>query len=400
MKKGWEYSTIGDLCDKMNGLWKGKIGPFVNVGVIRNANFTKSFTLSFDNIEYLDVEAKQYKTRKLQKGDLIVEKSGGSEKQPVGRTVLFDREDGEYSFSNFTSVLRIKNRDVISPEFLYKYILFVYLRGDTRKMQKATTGIHNIEFDKFLSILVPKLPLSEQQSIVSYLDSAFAKIDAMKANAEKALNEAKALFQASIKDMLEPKEGWEEKSLEEITKKISDGSHNPPAGVAFSEYEMLSSKNVRNDYFDFENPRFLSKEDFDKENKRTNIEKGDVLLTIVGASLGDCCVYNFEKKIVFQRSVSVIKPIYDIISSRFLMYTLQHNYDSIRNESNGAAQKGIYLKQLAAYKVFIPSISEQKAIVAALDAIKVKVGRLQANYDKICQECSALKQAILRQVFE
>ena len=191
MKKGWEYSTIGDLCDKMNGLWKGKVGPFVNVGVIRNANFTKAFTLSFDNIEYLDVEAKQYKTRKLQKGDLIVEKSGGSEKQPVGRTVLFDKEDGEYSFSNFTSVLRIKDRNIITPEFLYKYILFAYLRGDTRKMQKATTGIHNIEFDKFLAIPVPNLPLSEQQSIVDYLDSAFAKIDAMKANAEKALNEAK-----------------------------------------------------------------------------------------------------------------------------------------------------------------------------------------------------------------
>ena len=55
------------------------------------------------------------------------------------------------------------------------------------------------------------LPLSEQQRIVDYLDSAFAKIDAMKANAEKALNEAKALFQASLKEMLEPKEGWEEK---------------------------------------------------------------------------------------------------------------------------------------------------------------------------------------------
>ena len=211
MKEGWDYSTIGDLCDKMNGLWKGKTGPFVNVGVIRNANFTKSFTLSFDNIEYLDVEAKQYKTRKLVKGDLIVEKSGGSEKQPVGRTVLFDKEEGEYSFSNFTSVLRIKDRNIITPEFLYKYILFVYLRGDTRKMQKATTGIHNIEFDKFLAIPVPKIPISEQQSIVDYLDSAFAKIDAMKANAEKALNEAKALFQSSLKKMLEPKEGWEEK---------------------------------------------------------------------------------------------------------------------------------------------------------------------------------------------
>ena len=61
---------------------------------------------------------------------------------------------------------------------------------------------------------IPVPPLSEQQRIVDYLDSAFAKIDAMKANAEKALNEAKALFQASLKEMLEPKEGWEEDTLQ------------------------------------------------------------------------------------------------------------------------------------------------------------------------------------------
>ncbi len=243
-------------------------------------------------------------------------------------------------------------------------------------------------------------PLPEQQSIVDYLDAAFAKIDAMKANAEKALNEAKAHFQASLKEMLEPKEGWKEKTLKEITTKISDGSHNPPVGLDFSEYEMLSSKNIRNDYFNFENPRFLSKENFEKEDKRTNLEKGDVLLTIVGAGLGDCCVYNFEKKIVFQRSVSVIKPSYDKITSRFLMYTLQHNYKCIRNESNGAAQKGIYLKQLAAYKVIIPHLSEQQTIVNTLDSIKSKVDHLQENFYKISQECDAMKQAILRQVFE
>ena len=62
--------------------------------------------------------------------------------------------------------------------------------------------------------------IKEQQSIVDYLDSAFAKIDAMKANAEKSLNEAKALFQASLKEMLEPKEGWEEKTLPEISENL------------------------------------------------------------------------------------------------------------------------------------------------------------------------------------
>ena len=128
MKEGWTYKKLGEVCDTINGLWKGKKPPFVNVGVIRNANFTKDFTLRFDNIEYLDVEERQYSKRKLQKGDLIVEKSGGSEKQPVGRAVLFDRENGEYSFSNFTSVLRVKDKNTLLSEFLYKFLLFIYKR--------------------------------------------------------------------------------------------------------------------------------------------------------------------------------------------------------------------------------------------------------------------------------
>ena len=220
MKEGWSYKKLGEVCDTINGLWKGKKPPFVNVGVIRNANFTKDFTLRFDNIEYLDVEERQYSKRKLQKGDLIVEKSGGSEKQPVGRAVLFDRENGEFSFSNFTSVLRIKDKNTLLSEFLYKYLLFIYKRGDTSTMQKATTGIHNIEFEKYLNIDVPCIPLAEQRSIVARLDAAFSHIDALKANAEKQLNEARKLFQAELTECLKPKEGWEEKTLPKLSENL------------------------------------------------------------------------------------------------------------------------------------------------------------------------------------
>ena len=376
MKEGWEYSTIGDLCDKMNGLWKGKIGPFVNVGVIRNANFTKSFTLSFDNIEYLDVEAKQYKTRKLQRGDLIVEKSGGSEKQPVGRTVLFDKEEGEYSFSNFTSVLRIKDRDVISPEFLYKYILFVYLRGDTRKMQKATTGIHNIEFDKFLSISVPKISLSEQQSIVDYLDSAFAKIDAMKANAEKALNEAKALFQASLKEMLEPKEGWEEKTIEHFAR-IVHGKNQKEVLDSNGSYPIYGSGGNIMGYAN----AYLC-------------EAGTTILGRKGTI--DNPLFIDERFWNVDTAFGIIAK--DNCNKKYLYY-------SIKKVDWAKLNTGTTLPSLTQNVVYnvamcAPPLSEQQSIVATLDSLKSKVDRLQTNYDKISQECDALKQALLRQVFE
>ena len=401
MKEGWEYSTIGDLCNKINGLWKGKKGPFVNVGVIRNANFTKTFNLSFDNIEYLDVEAKQYETRKLQKGDLIVEKSGGSEKQPVGRTVLFDKEDGEYSFSNFTSVLRIKDKSIITPEFLYKYILFVYLRGDTRKMQKATTGIHNIEFDKFLSIPVPIISLSEQQFIIDYLDSAFAKIDAMKANAEKALNEAKALFQASLKEMLEPKEGWEEKKLGEICSDIRYGTSTP--SHENGEYKYLRMNNITNDGFlDVSHYKTISLPP--KELEKCLVKKGDIIFNRTNSRelVGKSCVFTEDENMVIAGYLIRIR-LKDGFEPQFITYSmnLQRSLGLFQHLIVGAVhQANISANNIQKVIINYPLLSEQQSIVTSLDSLKSKVDCLQANYDKISQECDALKQAILRQVFE
>ena len=236
----------------------------------------------------LDVEEKQYASRKLQLGDLIVEKSGGSEKQPVGRAVLFQEKEGEYSFSNFTSVLRVKDNHEITPEFLYKYILHVYLRGDTRKMQKATTGIHNIEFDKYLAINIPIPPLSEQKEIVEYLDSSFAKIDQLKANAAKNLEEAKALFQSALKDALEPKEGWEEKKLQDICQ-IKGGKRLPKGYVLSSE--LMSHRYItvadftKNGTVVPSTVKYISDEVY-KTIQRYTITSDDVYVTIVGSTVG------------------------------------------------------------------------------------------------------------------
>ncbi|KDS12559.1 restriction endonuclease subunit S [Bacteroides ovatus] len=151
---GWCTTTLKDLCENINGLWKGKQEPFVHVGVIRNANFTKDFKLDYSNIEYIDVEQRTFSKRHLMNGDLIVEKSGGSDNNPVGRTILYEGESGVFSFSNFTMVLRIKHSNTILSKFLYYYILAIYQKGAMRLMQTQTTGLHNLILDNFLSIPV------------------------------------------------------------------------------------------------------------------------------------------------------------------------------------------------------------------------------------------------------
>lgn len=70
--------------------------------------------------------------------------------------------------------------------------------------------------------------------------------------------------------------------LGDVCIQITDGSHNPPMGIEKSNHLMLSSKNIDDDRITFNDPRYLSQQDFEAENKRTNIEPGDLLMTIVG----------------------------------------------------------------------------------------------------------------------
>lgn len=394
MKKGWTYKKLGEVCNKLNGLWKGKKPPYVKVGVIRNANFTKDFSLNFDNIEYLDVEKRQFENRKLQQGDLIVEKSGGSEKQPVGRAVLFNKEEGEYSFSNFTSVLRIKDKSQFQSDFLYKYLLFIYQRGDTKKMQNATTGIHNIEFEKYLDINIPYIPLSEQQQIVSRLDAAFAHIDELKANAEKQLNEARKIFQNALTKAMEPKEGWEEKKLGEVCV-FSQGIQVDvnlqteicsPGKVRFLRIIDVTQGNVP--------PRYI-----DDPGERYYLRADEIAMVRYG-TVGFVC-YGFEGVIANNLFKISIKDK-SKLQNNYLQYFLKSDLfqSHIRKGVGGAALPAIKFGDIKHIILGVPPLSEQQAIVSRLDALNAHVKELEEVLNKTITECDALKQALLRKVFE
>lgn len=192
------------------------------------------------------------------------------------------------------------------------------------------------------------------------------------------------------------KEGWKLVKLGDICYKISDGSHNPPKGVDMSQYIMLSSQNIKNGSLDFTSVRYLSPSAFEIENKRTNIKRGDVLLTIVGTIGRSCVVETDEKNITFQRSVAILKPKEDL-NSYFLMY-LFWGYNEVMNKmAHGAAQKGLYLKQLSSLQIPLPPLSEQQSIVAHLDASFAEIDALKAKAAEEVANAKAMFDAALRE---
>ena len=182
LPEGWVITSISEMCENINGLWKGKKEPFVKVGVIRNANFTKDFKLDYSKIEYIDVEERAFKKRHLLNGDLIVEKSCGSDNNPVGRAILYEGKDAIFSFSNFTMVLRIHYKDVLSYKYLYYYIMDKYQKGEMRLMQTQTTGLHNLILDKYLDIPLCLPPYQEQQRIINKIEEIFGVLDLIMEN--------------------------------------------------------------------------------------------------------------------------------------------------------------------------------------------------------------------------
>ena len=180
LPNGWTLASMESFCTTINGLWKGDKEPLINVGVIRNANFTKDFSLDYSKIEYINIEERSFSKRNLEDGDIIVEKSGGSDNFPVGRSILYRGESGKYSFSNFTMSLRIKDKSHIIPEYLFYALQSMYRRGDMRQMQTQTTGLHNLLTDVFMSAQIPIPPSNEQKRIVTAIESHFQTLDSVR----------------------------------------------------------------------------------------------------------------------------------------------------------------------------------------------------------------------------
>ena len=199
--------------------------------------------------------------------------------------------------------------------------------------------------------------IEEQRVLVDKLWAAYR----LKESYKKLLAATQEMVKSQFIEMF-TNNNFEMVPLGDLCDKISDGSHNPPKGIENSKYLMISSKNVFKDHLDLTDVRYLTEEDFEVENKRTNVKANDVLLTIVGTIGRTYLVKGDEGNLVMQRSVAVLTPN-SRVTPLFLMFYL-HSDKNLEKEGRGNAQKGIYLKQLSQYEIKVPSIDLQKQFEA------------------------------------
>lgn len=240
--------------------------------------------------------------------------------------------------------------------------------------------------------LVPQDPNDEPTSVL---------LERIRAEKERLIKEGKIkrskklATDDKIEAPFEIPESWEWVRLKTITSKIVDGDHNPPSGQSNDTgFYMLSSKNIIHDSVEeLDDVRFLSYNDWKKCNERTNLMKGDVLLTTV-ATLGRSCVYEKDVPYCFQRSVSIISTY---INNYFLKYCFDSPYyqSLIDDKATGTAQRGFYINQLEESVIPVPPFSEQQRISSEIERWLAVIDELESNEDDLLKAIEQAKSKIL-----
>ena len=156
--------------DKITGEWGDEDDVGLGVQVLRTTNFTNAGRISYEKVVKRKITNSLIEKKKLLPGDIIIEKSGGSPNQPVGRVVFFDNNNDLFLCNNFTAILRPSEQLV--PKYLFYDLFYKHLSQVTLKYQNKTTGIINLQLDRYLDVKINVPSFDKQKQIVQNLDTA------------------------------------------------------------------------------------------------------------------------------------------------------------------------------------------------------------------------------------
>ena len=349
----------------INGEWGNEdSGNGEATAVIRTSNFLNSGRLNLDNIVCRDIDKNKNSDKILRTGDIIIEKSGGSPNQPVGRVVYFDVTDQDYFTNNFTSILRVK------PGYNSKYIFYLmkYLY-DTKKVlkfQNQTTGIINLKLTDYLNKTKVNIETIENQNtIVDILDRLEYQIINRNKQLSELSNLVKSRFNEMFGDPVLNEMGWEKHRLSKLTLKIGSGA-TPRGGRESYVNEgiaLIRSMNVYDGKFILKDLAYLTNVQAEKLNN-VIVESDDVLLNITGASVSRCCIV---PQIILparvNQHVSIIRCKKHLLSPIFLNQLLiTSEFKSLLQkigESSGATRQAITKNQIEELTIPLPPLSLQ-----------------------------------------
>jgi len=339
-----------------------------NVQILRTTNFTNEGRVNYLKVVERNVDSNKIEKKKLKIGDIIIEKSGGSPKQPVGRVVFFEKE-GVFLCNNFTAILRPKLDEVV-PKYLL-YILYCNHKfGFTSAYQNKTTGIINLQLPKYLKgTEIPLPPLDQQKKIASVLDAA----DAYRQKTKALIEKYDELTQSLFLDMF----GDDTGTLTELGKVIKTVGGGTPS----KDNEQYWNGNIPwASVKDLKSDRLTKTQDFitqsGVDNSATRVVPNGSLIVATRMAVGRAVIC--EMDVAINQDLKAIQTI-GKINITYLLYLFKSKKNYFDSVSSGATVKGIKIEHITKLKVNLPNYSKQNQFADSVQAIETQKAQAQAS---------------------
>ena len=359
-----------------------------NTKVLRTTNFTPDGIINYSDVVLRCIHKDKVEKKKLRYGDIILEKSGGTEKTPVGRVVFCDEsiEKDTYLCNNFTQAMRV-NREIAVPKYVFYFMWNLHNSGKTELLQNKTTGIRNLQVKSYLNEEIPLPPLDEQRKIVAVLD----KVSDLIAKRRQQLTKLDELVKARFVEMFGL--GYSESTLLSLCNIIDYRGKTPPK-VDFG-LPFITAKNIKMHHMTLEPKEYISKETYNKVMVRGFPREGDVVFT-TEAPLGNVCrIPHFDTEFyIGQRIVTLqttaLHPVY-------LEYALDTESfkQKIAEKSSGSTVTGIRVRLLEQLTIPVPPLKLQNQFAGFVERIEKNKAAIICSLEKL----ERLKQALMQEYF-
>lgn len=400
--------------DIISGEWGEEDVDGNGVSIIRTANFSTDGKVNYENIitrriikkttnengeEKWVTDEERIERKKLQNGDIIIEKSGGGIGTPVGRVVHFVAPDSRtYLSNNFTQTLRV-NKNIVYPRYAFYILRHLYNQGTILKYQNQTTGIFNLKLERYLDEDVFLPPLDIQYSFAAQLDTIQALVDYRIESINTFDKLIESVYFDYFGDSVNNQKDFPEQQIGSLTHKkkpVTRGIENPgqnvPDGIPYIKTSDISNGKIK-----IKNLSKTSREVSEK-HARSLCSTGDLIITI-RATIGECAkITEAFNNYNITRGIAVISPNPDLILSDYLLMTiLSKGFKFILSKKvKGATFRQINLNVLKDLKIHIPPIELQKEF----SAIKDKIDSLRDYQQQSLDALKVLFQAVLQYAFK
>ena len=382
MNKNIQYRKLTDICEIITGEWGTEISENSQniASIIRTTNFLNNGKIDIENKELIkrEIDKKKIEQKQLKRGDIIIEKSGGSPNQPVGRVVFFDLNSNEvFLCNNFTSILRVK--EDINSKYIFYFLRNNYKKNKVVKYQNKTTGIINLKLQNYLNescIFLPELKIQNKR--VDILDNLENIIEKNQNYLIHLRELTKSLFTKFNKNGVE-------KQLNDVADIIMGQS---PLSQSYNKDKKgLPFYQGKTEFSDI----YIKEPTVYCNSPIKVVEENDILMS-VRAPVGDVNIAT--QKSCIGRGLASIKP--KKIDYLYLFYLLKEQKSKIEKIGVGSTFKAINKNNISTLKISIVEKDKQNKIRNYLSSIE----KLKFEIEKSIEIAQNLYDSLISKYFD